>query len=59
MEWGVDGRFCDRVYECFRYVIMFAFGEHRCPRVYFYNKGVLKRLKYLSGTVSSSSNARH
>ena len=28
-------------------------------RFYFYNKGVVKRLKYLSGTVSSSSNARH
>ena len=26
---------------------------------YFYNKGVVKRLKFLSGTVSSSSNARH
>ena len=26
---------------------------------YFYNKGVVERLKYLSGTVSSSSNARH
>ena len=28
-------------------------------KVYFYNKGMVKKLKYLSGTVSSSSNARH
>ena len=28
-------------------------------KFYFHNKGVVKRLKYLSGTVSSSSNARH
>ena len=27
--------------------------------VYFYNKGVVNRVKYLTGTESSSSNARH
>ena len=35
---------------------------HDCNQVqkfYFYYKGVVKRLKYLSGTVISSSNARH